>query len=170
MACVAAAVAGQPAAAARFASASASTTAPSVLRHSGTLWATIDVCTPIDQPQIVGVRGSMPGDHQSADEEFMRFRLQIYDAVGGRWADLRTGSSPAFVRVGSGRSAHQGGWSFRLASGPHKPRATLRGVVTFQWRHGASVILSVSRATTSGHESVLGADPAGFSAATCSVG
>ncbi len=41
----------------------------------------------------------------------------------------------------------------------------LRGVVSFQWRHGTTVEYTVSRPTTAGHQSLAGADPAGFSAA-----
>ncbi len=32
------------------------------LLHSRELWATVDVCNPKDQPNTVGIRGSMPGD------------------------------------------------------------------------------------------------------------
>jgi hypothetical protein len=43
-------------------------------------------------------------------------------------------------------------------------------VVSFQWRRGSTVVTSGSKPTTAGRQSLAGADPAGFSAATCSIG
>jgi hypothetical protein len=143
-------------------------TAPAALRRSLNLWATIDVCGPHDQPHTVGVRGSMPGDRTAGDEIYMRFRLQYLDAAG-TWVDLRSGSSPGFIRVGSAKSARQDGWSFQLMPVAGRPVTTLRGVVTFEWRRGAALLARISRVTTAGHESLAGADPPGYSAATCSI-
>ena len=56
------------------------TAAERKLLQSPQLWATIDGCNPSDQPNTVGVRGSMPGDEQSKDEMYMRFRLQYLDS------------------------------------------------------------------------------------------
>ncbi len=42
------------------------TPAQRALLTSKELWATIDVCDPPDQPNTLGVRGSMPGDGQFA--------------------------------------------------------------------------------------------------------
>jgi hypothetical protein len=143
--------------------------APAALRRSLNLWATIDVCNTADQPDYVGVRGSMPGDKLATDEIYMRFRLQVIGASSKAWVDLPGGSSPGFIRVSSALKARQGGWSFRLT--PRGGTAvTLRGVVTFEWRRGATVLAKISRPTTAGHESLAGADPAGYSAATCSIG
>jgi hypothetical protein len=140
--------------------------APIALRRSLNLWATIDLCNPRDQPHTVGVRGSMPGDRNAGDEIYMRFRLQLL-GVSGRWTDLPGGSSPGFIRVSSAQKARQDGWSFQLT--PRGKPASLRGVVTFQWRRGNAVLASVSRPTTAGHESLAGADPPNFSVATCSI-
>ena len=142
--------------------------APAALRHSLNLWATIDVCNPSDQPLTVGVRGSMPGDKVAGDEIYMRFRLQYVGATG-TWVDLGSGASP-FIKVGSAKAARQDGWSFQLRPGTHKLATTLRGVVTFQWRRGKTVLASISRPTTAGHESLGGADPPNYSAASCSIG
>jgi hypothetical protein len=51
-----------------------------------------------------------------------------------------------------------------------KPVFTLRGLVEFQWRRGRAVLQSTRRPTTAGHVSLAGADPRGFSAATCQIG
>ena len=142
--------------------------APASLRHSLDLWATIDVCNPADQPDTVGVRGSMPGNGVATDAIYMRFRVQFEDA-SGTWVDFTGGLEPGFIKVASARKAHQGGWSFQVKP-PRGARATtLRGVVTFEWRRGATVLASISRPTTAGHESLRGADPPNFSAATCTI-
>lgn len=140
------------------------------LLRSRQLWATIDVCSPSDQPNVIGVRGSMPGDGRAAERMYMSFRLQ-YMSASGRWVDLAgEGSRSGFVAVGSSATAREDGRSFQLMPVPGKPASELRGVVTFQWRRGRAVLLSVSRATGAGHRSVAGADPAGFSAASCPIG
>ena len=141
---------------------------PASLRHSPDLWATIDVCNASDQPDTVGVRGSMPGDKVAGDQIYMRFRLQ-YVAATGTWTNLYSGAS-SFIKVASAKAAHEGGWSFQLRPGPHKRATTWRGVVTFQWRRGAKVLAAISRPTTAHHEGLTGADPPNYSAATCAIG
>jgi len=137
------------------------------LLSSHELWATIDVCNPADQPYTVGIRGSMPGDGHARDKMYMSFRLQYLSATSGQWMNL-SGASSSFISVGSGAAARQDGRDFELA--PARTAVTLRGVVDFQWRRGATVLLSAARPTTAGHTSLAGADPAGFSAAACPIG
>ncbi|MCW3070051.1 MAG: hypothetical protein JWL67_2676 [Solirubrobacterales bacterium] len=143
----------------------------SALRHallsSHELWATVDVCSPTDQPNTIGIRGSMPGDGRARDKMYMSFRLQYLDAPTNRWTDLSSASS-SYVAVGTGASPRQGGRSFQLV--PGKTAYTMRGVVDFQWRRGKKVLESAARPTTAGHRSLAGADPAGFSVATCAIG
>jgi hypothetical protein len=143
--------------------------APALLR-SRLLWATIDVCNAVDQPETLGLRGSMPGDHEAHDTMYMRFRLQYLDASKKTWVDLSGGASPHWTSVGSGASARQGGRSFQLSPIAGQPAVTMRGVVSFQWRHGSTVLAQVSRPTSAGRKSLAGSDPAGFSAATCAIG
>jgi hypothetical protein len=140
------------------------------IQRSLALWATINVCNPPDQPDAVGVRGSMPGDGNAHDKMYMSFRLQYLESAGQRWIDLAAGALPQYVAVGSAKSARQGGRSFQLVPVPGKPPFDLRGVVSFQWRRGSTVELSLSRPTTAGKMSLAGADPAGFSAANCAIG
>ncbi|HTQ45047.1 MAG TPA: hypothetical protein VMI75_19940 [Polyangiaceae bacterium] len=140
------------------------------LLRSRELWATIDVCSPADQPNTVGVRGSMPGDKHAHDKMYMRFRLQYMNTATKKWVDLSSARSGGFVFVGPGSDVRQGGRSFQLVPRPGKPAADLRGVVEYQWRRGKSVMQSISRPTSAGHKSLAGADPAGYSAATCSIG
>jgi hypothetical protein len=131
------------------------------------LWATIDVCAAPDQPDTVGIRGSMPGDGQAHDHMYMSFRLQYLNSAK-HWADLSSGAG--FVAIGRAATARQGGSSFELKPVARKPAVKLRGVVDFQWRRGSKTILSTAVPTTAGHRSLAGADPANFSAATCIIG
>lgn len=139
------------------------------LLHSHELWATIDVCSPADQENTVGIRGSMPGDGKAHDRMYMSFRLQYLSSTG-QWVNLVKGATPSFVAVGTGASARQGGASFQLQPVAGKPASTLRGVVDFEWRRGKTVLVSSALATSAGHKSLAGADPANFSAASCVIG
>jgi hypothetical protein len=141
----------------------------SPLLRSRLLWATIDVCNPTDQPNTVGIRGSMPGDHQAHDTMYMRFRLQYMDSATKSWTDLSKASA-SYAAVGSGAAARQAGRSFQLDPVAGQPAFTLRGVVNFQWRRGSKVLAQISRTTSAGRQSLAGSDPANFSAATCSIG
>jgi hypothetical protein len=149
----------------------ASTPTPSAhaLLSSRELWATIDVCNPADQPDTVGIRGSMPGDRHSHDKMYMSFRLQYMNA-SRQWVNLSNGASSSFMAVGSGAAARQDGTSFELKPVTGKPAVTLRGVVDFQWRRGSTVLASGALPTAVGHKSLAGADPPGYSAATCIIG
>ena len=140
------------------------------LFKSRLLWATIDVCNATDQPDTLGVRGSMPGDGEARDTMFMRFRLQYLDTSTKAWVDLANGVSPHYASVGTGASARQGGRSFQLSPIAGQPAVTMRGVVTFQWRRGTTVLAQISRPTTPERHALAGSDPEGFSAASCVIG
>jgi hypothetical protein len=140
------------------------------LFRSRLLWSTIDVCNPSDQANTIGIRGSMPGDHQAHDAMYMRFRLQYLNPSTKAWTDLTKGASANYANVGTGADPRQAGRSFQLSPVAGQPAFTLRGVVSFQWRHGKTVLAQTSRPTSAGRESLAGADPAGFSTATCLIG
>jgi hypothetical protein len=93
--------------------------------------------------------------------------LQYFNSTTKLWVDLLQGASSSFLPVGSASTTRQDGRSFQLV--PGQAAFMLRGVVSFQWRRGAKVVHSVTRPTTAGHTSLAGADPAGFSAATCAI-
>ncbi len=153
-----------------FARAKASSNpALSKLLSSRELWATINVCNPADQPYTVGIRGAMPGDGQSGDRMYMSFRLQYLNPVTGRWAEGGSGTSSAYILVGSSSAARQDGSSFQLVKSTSKTTETLRGVVDFQWRRGKTVLQTAERTTSAGHRSLAGADPASYTAARCII-
>ncbi len=146
------------------------------LLHSHELWATIDVCSPANQRNTVGVRGSMPGDGRAHDAMYMSFRLQ-YESAGtstsgsasNTWVDV-AGASSGWELVGDGASPRQGGSSFSLKPPAGGRAVTLRGVADFQWRRNGRVLLSATEPTSAGHKSFAGADPANYSAASCVLG
>ena len=134
-------------------------------------WATVNVCDTASNPDTVGIRGSMPATLSGANELFMRFQVQ-YQRSDGSWRFLRSGGDSGFIDAGRarGRRSRQAGHSFTVSP----PRAgnvyTFRGLVTFEWRaKDGSVVRRTRKRTTAGHRSTAGADPAGFSAAECTV-
>ena len=138
------------------------------LLGSRNLWATVNVCGPAKQRNTIGIRGSMPGDGESGDRMFMSFRLQEQSAATGRWRNL--GPAGEYQAVGNGEMTRQSGTSFEVRSGRGRPSLVLRGLVSFQWRHAGHVVAQAERLTSRGHESLAGADPPHYTAATCTIG
>jgi hypothetical protein len=143
----------------------------SALAAHASPWATVNVCDTASNPDTIGIRGSMPATQRGARELFMRFQVQ-YQRGDGSWRFLRSGGDSGFIDVGKakGTGSRQAGHSFTVSP----PRAgnvyTLRGLVTFEWRaKDGAVVRSTRRRTAAGHRSTAGADPAGFSAAECTV-
>ena len=134
-------------------------------RRDSSLWATVNVCDTAKQPDRIGIRASMPGTPKGA-RLTMRFRVQY--KAGEDWKDVEDADS-GWVNVGVARgTAAEYGWSFTFA--PSTQATTLRGVVKFRWRRGDTLPKQSEVATEAGHKSSAGADPAGYSAATCSLG
>ena len=97
----------------------------------------------------------------------MRFRVQYRDGRG-EWVDVEDADS-GWRQLGAAKGGPvESGWSFTFA----RPAKTvmLRGVVKFRWRRGDTLPRTAEVATESGHRSSAGADPAGYSAATCALG
>jgi hypothetical protein len=135
--------------------------------QSRELWATVDACNPPSHPRTIGVRGSMPGDGHPRDVMYMRFLVQNLDPSTHAWVNVGASADSGFVRIGSAASTRQAGRTFEFK--PTVTPYTLRGLVEFQWRRGARTVLTASRPTTARHTSLAGAEPKGFSAATCTL-
>jgi hypothetical protein len=133
-------------------------------------WATVNVCDTADHPDTIGIRGSMPGTGNAAQEMFMRFQLQ-FQRDDGSWRLLGAAGDSGFIDIGRARpkAPRQAGHSFRLSPPAAGKVFTLRGLVTFEWRKGGTVVRHVRRRTTGGHQSTAGADPSGFTAGECTV-
>jgi hypothetical protein len=129
------------------------------------LWATVNVCDTTEHPGQIGVRGSMPGKPRGA-LRWMRFRLQYQD--GERWRYVKGADSAwRILPRGHGRPIESGyTFTFDTLSSP----TTFRGIVRYQWRKEGKIVRRAHRITEAGHVSTKGADPAGYSAATCSMG
>jgi hypothetical protein len=128
-------------------------------------WATVNLCDTDKQPDTIGIRASMPGVPKGA-RLLMRFRAQFKTATG--WQDVK-GANSGWQRIGIAHGTPaESGWSFSFA---HPASAvTLRGVVQLRWRRGDELPRTVELATAAGHRSSAGADPADYSAATCTLG
>jgi len=128
-------------------------------------WATVNVCDSAKRPDAIGIRASMPGVPKGARMS-MRFRVQFKTDAG--WQDVK-GAASRWQPVGVARgAAAESGWSFTFAH-PSSP-VTLRGMVQLRWRKGGTVVRTAELPTEAGHRSSAGADPADYSAATCTLG
>ena len=127
-------------------------------------WATVNVCDTTRHPNEVGIRASMRGTPRGTARR-MRFRVQFRD--GDRWRYV-TGADSGWqpVRRAAGLAV-QSGWSFEFA--PPARATTFRGVVRFRWLRDGRVVARATEITENGHRSTAGADPEGYSAATCSI-
>jgi hypothetical protein len=130
------------------------------------VWATVNVCDTAKQPDTIGIRASMTGTPKGVRLS-MRFRVQ-YQAANGTWADVENADS-GWRALGTAKGIPvESGWSFSFTR-PSKA-VTLRGVAKFRWRKGDALPRTDEVVTEAGHRSSAGADPAGYSAASCELG
>ncbi|MCW3040177.1 MAG: hypothetical protein JWM31_2082 [Solirubrobacterales bacterium] len=139
-------------------------------KPSSLLWATVNVCDTADHPDTIGIRGSMPGNGVRAQEMYMRFQLQyLATDDDGRWHNIGASGDSGWIDAGSAKyRRRQTGRNFTVRP-PESGAFRLRGAVTFEWRKGTDVVRRARMSTTGGHGNTAGADPRGFSAASCSV-
>jgi hypothetical protein len=135
------------------------------LAKSPERWATVDVCNTPHPPDTIGIRGSMPTDGHPHDAMYIRFQVQSLDATTKQWADLGKSADSGFVLIGAAAYTRQAGRTFEFKPTPSS--YTLRGQVEFEWRRDGHPVHLVSLSTTAGHKSLAGAEPKGFSAASC---
>ncbi|MEA2296098.1 MAG: hypothetical protein QOE86_3737 [Solirubrobacteraceae bacterium] len=134
------------------------------------LWATINVCDTLTNPDTVGIRGSMPG-LPNVSTLWMRFKVQyLATQTDGKWHDVTDNADSGWKQVGRlKRKVVEAGQNFMFqppaTGGAHR----LRGSVTFKWTRHGHVVLKVHEVTEAGHRSTAGADPEGYSAAVCDI-
>lgn len=139
------------------------------LVESPDLWATVNVCDTPGQPNVIGIRASMPGLRRNTTMS-MRFRVEFLDARDGRWRRIAKGADSRWRRVGRGRRrVVESGWSFTFLAPRAGVEHTLRGQVIFRWRRGKRVVRRIVELTEAGHKSTRGAEPPEFSAAVCKI-
>ena len=129
------------------------------------LWATVNVCDTAKHPNEVGIRASMPGTPRGAARR-MRFRVQWRD--GDRWRYV-TGADSGWRKLTRvARARDRVGLELRVrAAGEGRSRSAASSASA-----GCATAASIGRAveiTEAGHRSTAGADPEGYSAATCSI-
>jgi len=133
------------------------------------VWATVNVCDTVSAPNTIGIRASMPGSRTGAEVRWMRFVVEYHSEADNRWRRVAAAGDSGFLRVGRGRRPSQFGRSLRIEPSAGGP-VLLRGRVFFQWRtEGGDVLQHASARTRKGHRSNAGADPPGYSAATCTI-
>jgi hypothetical protein len=138
---------------------------PATAQAQKNLWATVNVCDTADHPNDVGIRASMPG-HPRGTARRMRFRIQYRDS-GQRWHYV-TGADSGWRKLTRARGRPvEAGWSFGFP--PPDGTITFRGVVRYRWLENGRVVDRAMQITAPGHRSTAGADPPGYSAATCSI-
>jgi len=133
------------------------------------LWATVNICDTPGQPNVIGIRGSMPGLGRSA-VLWMRFQVQYFARLDGKWHNGEKDADSGWRRLGKSTSkVIESGHSFTFAPPAGGGSHTLRGAVTFRWVRNGRRVRQLRRLTEAGHKSTKGADPEGYSAATCLI-
>jgi hypothetical protein len=143
---------------------------PQAFSARSLLWATVNDCDTTAQPDTIGIRGSMPGSGYRRQEMYMRFQLQyLATDDDGKWHNIGDAGDSGWIDVGSARyRQRQTGRNFTVRP-PDSGSFRLRGAVTFEWRDGTEVVRRARVRTTAGHGNTAGADPRGYSRASCVV-
>jgi hypothetical protein len=132
------------------------------------LWATINVCDTDGNPNTIGIRGSMPGLRKKRAALQIRFRVQ-YQKGDGEWKNTDESADSGWRTIGHTRTeVIETGQDFTFQP-PETGAHTLRGAVSYRWTRKGKQLKALRRLTEVGHRSTAGADPAGYSAATCRI-
>src|SRR2546423_9363727 len=114
---------------------------PRSIYRSPLLWATVNVCDTPNNPDTIGIRGSIPGSGVRGEAMFLRFQVQYFSPSEQRWHNIAQGADSGWVAVGAATfRSRQAGWSFRFATPADGAGDLLRGAVTFEWRKGTRVV------------------------------
>jgi hypothetical protein len=131
--------------------------------RSKRLWATINICDTRKHPHTIGIRGQVPA---------LGFRSSISISFGIEfWSQTTKQYTPdpnanrVITLAAVSHGIHQRGITFQFP--PHAGR--LRGTAIFAWTRHGKVVGSTQRLTTPHHRDADFGDPAGFSAATCTI-
>jgi hypothetical protein len=134
------------------------------------LWATVNVCDTKASPNQMGVRARMPGSGKR-ERMYMRFTAQFHSGktAAGGWKTVAGKGVSRWLYAGSALFRTQEiGYTFSFDAPKAGSTYLMRGLVQFQWRKGRKVTFRSHLLTAGGHPSP-GADPKGFSAATCRI-
>lgn len=135
------------------------------------LWATVNICDTPAKQNVIGIRGSMPGLGGSRSATlFMRFQVQYFAKSDSKWHNGEKEFDSGWRRLGKSTSkVIESGHSFTFEPPAGGGSHTLRGAITFRWMRNGRRVRQLRRLTEAGHKSTKGADPEGYSAATCLI-
>lgn len=143
--------------------------APAVASHAGDLWATVNICDTEQNPNVLGIRASMPGNGTS-QTMWMRFRASYFDRATEEWNDVGGASRSPWIKVGDARyRSRQAGRKFKIDPPLPTTSHVVRGLVEFQWRRGRKVVRRAKQKTLGGHPTGRHADPRGYSRGICEI-
>jgi hypothetical protein len=130
------------------------------------LWATVNVCDTAASPNQMGVRARMPGNGKR-ERMYMRFSAQFQS--GKAWKPVSGKGVSRWLFAGSAiYKTQEMGYTFSFDTPKAGTSYLMRGVVEFQRRKGKKVVYRRHLYTAAGHRS-QGADPKGYSSATCRI-
>jgi hypothetical protein len=134
------------------------------------LWATVNVCDTEAHPNELGIRARMPGDG-SRERMYMRFYAQYVSPDDNKWHNVTSGGHSPWQYAGSALFRYQElGWNFRFDELDPGSGYTMRGMVRFEWRDRKTrKVVRRTHVLTSAGRKARGADPPGYSEATCFV-
>lgn len=143
--------------------------APAGASHAKDLWATVNICDTKRNPNVLGVRASMPGNG-TRQTMWMRFRASYFDRVTERWRDVGGSSRSPWIKLGDARyRSRQAGRKFEIDPPVPTSSHVVRGLVEYQWRRGKRVVRRARQKTLSGHPTGRHGDPRGYSAGVCEI-
>ena len=96
-------------------------------------WATVNLCDPAERPGAMGVRVGVPA---GPGAQWIRVRVEWYDAATRQLVDARQGGDGGWIRLGNGSEGVRGGSTFTFPVPTPGKVLLLRGVVRVQWRAG----------------------------------
>lgn len=143
--------------------------APAAASHARELWATVNICDTERNPNVLGVRASMPGNG-TRQTMWMRFRASYFDRATESWRDVGGSARSPWIKLGDARyRSRQAGRKFKIEPPAPTTSHVVRGLVEYQWRRGRKVVRRRKQKTLSGHPSGRHGDPRGHSAGTCEI-
>lgn len=145
--------------------------APASASHAGDLWATINICDTETNPNVLGVRASMPGNG-TRQTMWMRFRATYYDRATETWRRIPGDSQSPWINTGGARPrARQAGRRFTIEPPLPTTSYVVRGAVKYQWRRRKTgeVVRRERQVTLAGHPTGDYGDPYDYSSGVCEI-
>jgi hypothetical protein len=151
-------------------SAASSNPTPSQIRRaisraeaSRTLWATVNICDTRQHPDIIGVRGQMPG---LGFPSWMSMDVQVNYWSKKKRRFLPSPGASELVRLGrSSTLLQQGGATMQFLN----YHGYLNATIQFIWRRSGRLLGETTRRSTAGHQQADFGDPKHYSAKQCKI-